>query len=281
MTTRTASSTPWVVGTALVGVAVLGIGWSTLVSPQLTAAAQTRDQIATVEQQNTELQARTDELRALFAQMPAFEAELATLQEQVPPTGATNELVRRLGELAAEHGLVVTDLAVAGAALITADGVAGATPVVEEPAETDETDEAAEDGAGEGAETSPTPAPQAPPGSSLPTGPLEVVEGMTQVPVTLTVLGPAEAVRSFTAAVRDGMTRLVLVDRFALTSEPDAEAGGGLPATSVGDVSATLAGFAYTLGDVRPSVERTPEPTGPLPGPPGANPFSPLDPDQG
>lgn len=271
-------STPWIAGAAVLSVAIAGIGWVTLISPKLTTAAQTREQVETVEASNVQLKLRTDELREQFAKIGTYEAELATLQQQVPTAGRTDELLQRVHELAAERGLTVTEVAVAGASLITAEAVADAQPApVEPPAaeEPAEGEESAEDEGTAEAASDAAPAPHA--GSTSPAAGLRAVEGLSQVPVSLTVLGPADAVRDFTAALRTGMDRLLLVSAFAAESQPDTTPSQGRPATVVGDVSATLTGFTYVLDDTRPTVEPELEQVAPLPVP-GANPFSPLDP---
>jgi len=96
--------------------------------------------------------------------------------------------------------------------------------------------------------------------------------------MSLNVVGTYDAVLAFVQALQTGTTRLLLLTDLQATSTPDADAGGGRPATKVGDLEVTIAGQLYVLPDLAAAAPVDPQaPVPTLPGAvPGKNPLVPI-----
>ena len=95
----------WYAAAALASVLVLVAGWFLLVSPQRQNAdaigAQADSQLA----QNQVTQAKIDQLKAEYTNMPALQQQLALLQTHMPQTPNMPALLRSLSQAATSAGV--------------------------------------------------------------------------------------------------------------------------------------------------------------------------------
>lgn len=216
----------WVLGSAVVIVALVAGGWFLGAQPFL-AAAETASgsaaQIATTNQLTRVKLADYEKQAAHIDQLKAQEAEVAAA---VPASLDANAFVQRINEIA--HQVDVTVQAVTPG---QAQAYAPPPSVAAAAATT-----AAATTPGGSPSPSPAPAPAAPAVPVLAASdPSITASDFTVVPMTVTVKGSMEHTLQFTHALQHD-TRLFLVSAYNL-------AGG----QSGGDVLATLTGYVYAL----------------------------------
>jgi len=250
-----------VIGTAVLAVVILAGSWFLLISPVLAEASDTDQQAEQVEVANTQHEARIAVLAEQHADIETYRAELATLRSSIPADESLAPYLRELQALGEAHGVTLSTMAPTTAQAFTPVPVMTDVPVVEtatEPADAAPADAAAD------------------PVDAVATVPV-VPEGMAYVAVSLTAVGGYDAVRSYVDALQRGTQRLMLVQSVSGSSQEDAEAAGGRPATAVGDLEVTISGYLFVVPDAvtpAPAVEETPTP---LQGAvPGKNPLVPL-----
>ena len=115
----------WSVGTALVAVVLLVASWFLLISPQRSEAASLRQQNTEQKAFNDKVRLDTQQLKAQFASLPARQAQLAEIKQQLPDTPALPSLVRDLSSYADDAGAKL--VSVAPAAPGPLDASAGST----------------------------------------------------------------------------------------------------------------------------------------------------------
>lgn len=279
-------STTWVAGTVVLALVLLAAGWFLLVGPVLTTAGETRAQAEEVRASNDQLQSKIVTLKKQFEELPGFQQQLAELQQKVPTTGDIAGYLRQIDAEAGARGVTLTTITPssgelfspqAAAAEPAADGEAAAT---DGAATADAATGEATDGAAEGAaaaDEATTDAPAAPAGPVLPVVAAPV--GMIDVPITITALGSYDNVMGWLEAVQQSVPRLQLVTSLNGVSQKDAEASGGRPATTVGDLELTVTGYLYVLPGT-PAVVPADTPEESLadlpPAIPGKNPLVPV-----
>lgn len=271
----------WIGGTVVIALVMVVATWFLLVSPVLAAASDTRAQAETAEQQNLVLQSQVDQLKADFARIDEYKAELAGLRTQVPTDAELAAFLRELDAAAVARTVTLVDvqaqapqtvtLPVEQSAPATSTGGAVSTEAQPSPAPSATTDGAA---AADGAATDPaTGAPAA-------AAPATVVPaGFTAMPLTLTVVGSYDNVSGFLDDVQNRTQRLFLVATISGTGQTENDGGQGRPATVPGDLELVITGFTYVLPDVLAATQ-VPDPAAPaptLPGQvPGKNPLVPV-----
>ncbi|WP_084037784.1 type II secretion system protein M [Demequina sp. NBRC 110053] len=255
----------WTVATVLVAVVLLIAAWFLLISPVLAAAAETREETAAQEQQNDVTRVQVADLRAEFARMPEYEAQLAALQEQITTTQRYADLQLLIAQVSEEHDVVVTNLE-----FETAEPVE--MPVPEAPA----TPAPAEGATDEQPAAEPTPAAAAP---AEPAGP-----SLFAINVTMELAGRYSDVLSVVDALQTGEQRILLVTGVDLATSDDTEITTDDPTVAV------LEGQVFVLSDIaaleaaddpgaEPGAEPSPEPSvepSPLPRS-EENPLTPKD----
>ncbi len=259
---RTPKASPWIAGTAALVVLLLAAAWFLLVSPVLTTASETSATAEQVEGDNAVLRDRIVVLQEQFANIETYRAELATLRTAVPDAAEISDYLRQLNDLGAAHSVAVLTVTPQPPTSFTPAAPAGA-PVATEPVATDGTEPAAPVDAGAAA---PAPVASAP-------------QGMVSIPVNLGVVGTYDNIRGFLSALQTGTPRLLLVESVAGMALADAQAGGGRPATAVGDVELTISAHLFVLPaqvqPVAPADAPVEQPALPVP-PEGRNPLVPL-----
>lgn len=203
----------WLIGSILLSVAIVAMGWFIGVSPKLSEAANASTQLATVEAQNVVHEAEVVAIKKQYEQLPALQAELATLREAVP---ADDQLSTFLGEL---HSL-------------------------EQKNDVSVTDFTASDGQEYAPIESTVPALNI-------TNPMITKDNFVAIKVDVEVSGENANVMNFIEGLQTG-ERLFLVTDLALNqgaSGSSAESGGGGSASA----KATISGLVYVLLDKPPT----------------------------
>lgn len=260
----------WVAGAAVLAVGAMAGTWFVGIGPTLSAAADVRAQTEATQQQNEVLRAKLVTLKEDFANLPAYRAELGTLQSGIPTDVELSSYLDELDAFAATYGVTVTDVtpqapqliagstetAPAPAAPATGDGAATdgstAAPAGDATAADAGTTEAA--GGDAGAAVDPA-SPSVPAGAA----------GLVAVPVSFTVLGPFPAAIAFLHDVQESSTRLLLVAGITGLGQDEAEATQGKPATRRGDIELEISGLLYVLPSVTAEAEVEAGPAGDLP----------------
>ena len=126
----------WSAATAALCVLLIVAAWFLLIAPQRAEAADLRDQTLAQDQANQQSRLKIQQLKAQYAQLPAKQAELAVIKQQLPDNPALPTLIRSLSAMADASGVTLVSLApatpapvVAAAAPVAAPAAAGTTPV--------------------------------------------------------------------------------------------------------------------------------------------------------
>lgn len=253
----------WTIGTAVVVVLVLVAGWFLAVSPLYAEAGETRDQTASVEDQNELLRVQNAELRAQFRNLDETRAELAEYQVGIPIEPDLSDFQREIDRIATASGVLVTDIQVSQAQV--ADTTAAAAPETPTTGEgTDETaaegdDSAAEGDANDPAEDAATEEP-ADDGSGAP-----LLDGLYTIQVTVTVFGQYPNTRRFLTGMQTGLERAYYIPSLAIArQEPADQPNQGLPPIIPGDVKLTLSGLLFVM-PAEPAIPPEEEPEEVLP----------------
>ncbi|RWZ50029.1 hypothetical protein ELQ90_11840 [Labedella phragmitis] len=215
----------WIIGTAIVAVAVLVLGWFVGVEPQLVAMRATDEQRRGVDAQNAATEATVARLETAFGGLDALEEDRDALRTSIPVTSESSLLLDQLDALAAASGTTVTQVT-------TSPLVAYTPPVVDVPPDSGAHEGDTEE-AEEGAEEQPAPAE--PTGPPMITDPLITPENFYSMQVSVAVTGSNEDVLDFVDRLQHG-ERLFLVTSLQVSSDED-----------TGSFTATSTGFAYVL----------------------------------
>jgi Tfp pilus assembly protein PilO len=128
MVSEMSQTRKWSFGTAAVIVLLLAASWFLLISPQRTQAAELSAQADGVVAENQSLQTQIATLQAQQKQLPKWQAQLADLQTQLPPSPALPGLIRELSDLAKAAGVELTALTPTTPVTIGGVAVASTTP---------------------------------------------------------------------------------------------------------------------------------------------------------
>jgi len=257
---------PWITGTVVAALAILLAAWFLGISPQISAAADNREQTQAQTDANLQLESKIAVLAKQFAKLDEYKAQLAAARLQIPTDLQLAAYQRELNQIASAHEVTILSLGVTSSTEVK---ITAAVPAATEPA--------ADDAAGS------TEAPadgDAATASGAGTTSVDV-PGFFQVPVTIEVIGTYQNVLAFVQDAQAGTSRLLMVTGVTGTSQQDAEASAGRPATAAGDLDVILSGALFVLADQSPAPVAPPaDPAAPkpaLPVPPGdKNPMVPL-----
>ena len=115
----------WSAGAALVGVLLIVAAWFLLISPQRSEAASLRDQVTQTDSANDTIRLETQQLKAQFASLPARQAQLAQIKQQMPDNPALSSLVRDLSKYASATGVTLVSVAPSAPGPFVAAGTTG------------------------------------------------------------------------------------------------------------------------------------------------------------
>ncbi|ROS30688.1 hypothetical protein [Cellulomonas sp. PhB150] len=235
-----AKKNTWIAGTAFLAIVLLAMTWFLLVAPVRAQAAETRAQTATTVVANDALQLKLDKLKADFANLDEYKADLKTLQKQIPTTAELSSYLLQLDAVAEKNEVTLINVTTQPGQAVMFDATAAA-PAAGQAASTEVQPSAAPSpspSASAGAAPGATTAPKAP------TAPA----GFSAIPVTFTAVGTYEDVLAFLDGAQH-TKRLLLVQSFAGTGQNKTEANGGVPATEVGDLELLVGGYLWVLPD--------------------------------
>ncbi|MGO4691326.1 hypothetical protein [Glaciibacter sp. 2TAF33] len=235
----------WVIGSVLVMVVVVALGWVLGVEPQLSVTATANQQLAEVEATNAAHESSLAKLKEDFSGIDALNQQLASLSQSVPSGTNVPAYVDQLDALATANQVTLKSLTVADAEAYTA--VAPVAPAV--PAASTE--------AGASAAPTPTeaPAPVAAPGAPPVTNAKITADNFASLAVTISISGSYGNVLNFVNGLQTG-SRLFLVTGLSTTAAADAAAPAdpkaAKPAPSTPIVEGTISGLIYSI--VTPTV---------------------------
>lgn len=260
----------WIGLTLVVALLVVAAGWFVVISPTKAATAETRASVDSEMSRSLVLAKDLSTLKAQNAILGKSKAELAALTTQIPTSAGLAAFRRSLVERAQASGVTILSISTD---VSTAVNVAAATPQAA----------AAPAPSSAGAATpspspSPSPSPEAPTTAATPA---TTVDGQVLIglPLSISVVGTYDAVRSFIASLQTKDGRLFLVSSLGLISQLDNPASLGRPETVKGDVEAAIQGFLFALPQVATDSKDAGGVPTPLPLPTTErNPFAPLAP---
>jgi Tfp pilus assembly protein PilO len=101
----------WIAGATALGLLLSVASWFLLISPQRSEAASLREQATSQRAFNDEIKTKTKQLQAQFASLPARQAQLDEIRQQMPNNPALPSLVRSLSEHAESSGVNLESIA--------------------------------------------------------------------------------------------------------------------------------------------------------------------------
>jgi len=122
----------WILGTAIVSLAIVALGLVLGVMPKLAATTAATANLVGVQQQIADNQAQLDELATQFKNIGKIQDQLDELRAGLPADGAYPAFVDELNELSAETGCVILSYSQTAPLVYgptTADGGTAETPI--------------------------------------------------------------------------------------------------------------------------------------------------------
>jgi len=250
----------WIIGSVLVMVALLVLGWFLGIQPQLAATATAIGQRVVVDQENAAHETSLAKLKKDFKEIDKLNEELVALSRSVPFGTEVPDYVDQLDALAKANKVTLKGLTVADPSAYTP--VAPAVPVAP-PAEP-------------GAAAAPTGAPaatEAPaeavpvPGAPPVTNERITAQNFASLGVNITIAGAYSDVLNFVNGLQTG-SRLFLVTGLSTKAEqqvisPETTTSAvdddEAVAPSVGGVEGTISGLIYSLVTGEASAEEAAE----------------------
>jgi hypothetical protein len=231
-------------GMAMVALAVLGavlilvFGYLFGVSPQLSAAATANGEHDLAVQDNQSIRDQIEKLKGLGLEVPAWQADIDALAEQVPPLPDTEHLHRMLIDAATDAGIPWVEFRIDTISVIdtaTAAPPADAAPTTGEDATTED--------AG-----NPSPAPTETAAPATPEMP-DAPEGLIAIQFTAKTEGHPAALMQFLTNLYQQDRRFVTLSGLTMEGSDGADAAPGRPALEKGDGKLTVSGIAFVLID--------------------------------
>lgn len=218
----------WTIGSVLLIVAVLGLGFLLGVQPQLSAVATANTERAAVDATNAAAEVKLAALKEQFEGIDELKAELAPLVESVPTGANAPELVDQLDALGKSVGVTLTAITVADAQPYTPVEAAAPAPVPEADATT-------EPASADTAAVVPAPVPVSPAAGAPPlANPLVTPGNVAVLQVQVSVKGSYAQVLDYVNGLQSGK-RLFLVTTLNTTALSEND----------GIVDATVGGLVY------------------------------------
>lgn len=231
----------WLIGSVLLMVVAVALGWFVGVAPQLSAIASADVQRAQVQQLNARHQATLARLKKDFAQLGVLQGRLADLSGSVPGDSASSAFVDEVDSVAASAGVTVTGVSIADAQpYVPVSPPASGGGSGGQPSSTG----SATPSASPAASPTSTPAPAPTPVAGMPpvASPELTSSNFSSLAVTLSVSGGYAQILAFVEGMQSAK-RLFLVD--GITTAPVQSAGSG--AGAAGSQTATISGLLYVV----------------------------------
>lgn len=235
----------WLIGSVLLMVVAVALGWFVGVAPQLSAIASADAQRAQVQQLNAHHQATLDRLRKDFADLGALNGRLTELSGSVPGDSASSAFVDEVDSVAGSAGVTVTGVSIADAQpYVPVSPPASGGGSGGQSSSTGSAAPSASPAASPTSTPAPTPAPAATPVAGMPpvTSSELTSSNFSSLAVTLSVSGGYAQILAFVDGMQSAK-RLFLVD--GITTAPVQSAGSG--AGAAGSQTATVSGLLYVV----------------------------------
>ncbi len=254
----------WIGGTAFAAAVLAAGSWFFAVSPNLTAASERRAEAEDTRAFNDVLNLKLAKLKSDFGKLDTYKADLAAAETQIPPQAQLETYLDGLDAIAVARGVTITAATAGTPEEFVLAEVEEPTPT---PSESADSEDAATD-----EETSDSKAAD----KEEKKGP-KIPEGLTAIPVSVTVLGTYDSTMAFLDDVYRTTPRVFLVSALTGTSQKESEGTAGKPATASGDQELVITGYIYVLPN-KLTPETSEPPAGPieLPSKPGKNPLLPV-----
>lgn len=223
----------WMIGSALLIVVVLALGFMLGVQPQLSVAADANAQRSTVESTNQQQEAALAKLKKDFESIATLKADLAALSVSVPDGTDVPAFVDQLNATANANGVVLSGITISDAQAYTPVAPQAIPAATAEGTTTSETP------------STPAPQPTAVPGSPPVSNALITTDNFASLAVQVKVVGSYAQVLDFVSGLQAGK-RLMLVD--ALSTQASTEH----PELTEGTVSGLI--YALVKADEVPST---------------------------
>ncbi|WP_062386886.1 hypothetical protein [Demequina iriomotensis] len=258
----------WIGATVAIALLVVVAGWFLVISPTLTETADTKASIEYEQDRTLQLTQTLETLKAQFAEIDTYKAELAAARAQVPTAAESAEFRRTLEKRASDAGVTIMTVTAGASAVAPTPAATEAPATTEESTDAESEDAAAEESTDE---ATAEPEPQA---TAVTTASGQTLVGLPQ---NITIVGTYDAAREFIASMQKVKGRLFLIDSVALLSQSDTPGGSGRPATVEGDVEVNIGGslLVLTAADAAVADDEAPVELAPLPKT-SRNPFVPV-----
>jgi Tfp pilus assembly protein PilO len=227
------TATRWRIAGIAAALLILVGSWFALVSPTLQSAAALDVETASQQAASAQLESRISLLKKQSEELPAQEAKLAGIQQQMPPTAALPTLIRNLTTVAENANVTVASVTPGRPAPI-------AEPAPPPPPPTDADDEATDEGTD--AATSSSEA------SAVDEGPQ--VQALS---LNITACGTFAQLRSYMREL-EKMKRVVAVSGLSISK---GACGQQSEEASDSDLTANVTAHVFTLPNPTPSGATT------------------------
>ena len=120
----------WTLGTVVVVLAIFALGWFAVISPKKSNAVQLKAQAADTVQQNVQTEAKIRELKLQQKALPAQQAQIAAIQQQMPGQPQLPSLLRQVNNAADDTNVNLAGIAPGTPAPVPQDTGVAFIPVV-------------------------------------------------------------------------------------------------------------------------------------------------------
>ena len=220
------------IGAALL---VLVAGWFVLISPTLESAEALEVETVSQQEASDQLRARISLLEKQSEELPAQEAILAEIHQQLPPTVALPTLIRNLTTVAENANMVVASVTPGRPAPVEQTPTTPSAPADADSGASSEAESGDSSSSDDGAASSSGSSAAVPSGPQVEAASLNIV-----------ACGTFTQVRSYLREL-ESMKRVVLVNSVGIARGSCAEG------TAEDDLTATIGGYVFTLPTANPS----------------------------
>lgn len=235
----------------LAAVALVLGGWFVGVQPQLASAAASAQQQSDIDARNDTVRAELARLEHQYDELGTLRSGLTTLQSSIPDSTDTTPFIKELNQLADANAVSISSLTFGDAQAYVPPATAEA-PAPGASATATPSPSASASSEPEAAASSAVAAPK------TVTDPLITSSNFIVIPVSVSVDGSDAQALAFTSGVQKG-SRLFLVNSIGTGSAGGETADTGAPAaTTSGSKTWTLAGFIFVLDTTATATASSP-----------------------
>lgn len=227
-------------------------GWFVGVQPQLAAASASAQQQSDIDARNDTVRAELARLEKQYSELGTLRSELATLKASIPDSTDTTPFIKELNQLAATNGLTISSLTFGDAQAYVPPASTSSAPESGATATATPAPSATAEPAAEGNVVA---APQAV------TDPLITSSNFIVIPVSVSVDGSDAQAMAFTSGVQKG-SRLFLVNSIGTgSSQGETTEDDTVTSPDSGSTTWTLSGFIFVLNGSADATRSTPAAT--------------------